>query len=293
MLNALSVDVEEYFQVANFSQSISKDSWDAIPRRSDGVTKRLLDLFEQYDVRATFFVLGWLAEREPGLIREIVARGHEVASHGYSHQLIYEQGEVVFAEETRQSKALLEDITGVPVRGYRAASFSITSKSLWALDILAEQGFEYDSSIFPTLHDRYGISGAPKQPVVLETLSGATIQEFPLTTLRLAGADLPISGGGYFRLYPYSFTRYGLNLVNTRDSRPFIFYCHPWEFDPDQPRVKAPWFNRWRHYQNMGRSSARLEKLVQDFRFGSVADVLNEQELSTLKLSDFVQPEVA
>jgi polysaccharide deacetylase family protein (PEP-CTERM system associated) len=290
MLNAFTVDVEEYFQVANFSESISRDSWDSITRRSDGVTKGLLDLFDRHNVRATFFVLGWLAEREPELVREIVARGHEVASHGYSHELVYVQGETVFAEETRRSKALLEDIAGVAVRGYRAASFSITSKSLWALDVLAEQGFEYDSSIFPTLHDRYGIGGAPKQPVLLETLSGATIQEFPLTTLRLAGADLPISGGGYFRLYPYAFTRYGLNVVNKRDDRPFVFYCHPWEFDPDQPRVKAPWFNRWRHYQNMGRSSERLEKLVQDFSFGSVTDVLNEQTLPRVKLSDFVQP---
>ena len=287
MLNALSVDVEEYFQVANFSENISRDSWDARTRRSDVATKNLLDLFDQHNAKATFFVLGWLAEREPGLVREIAARGHEIASHGYSHSLIYEQGKKLFTEETIRSKNLLEDIIGQPVQGYRAASFSITEKSLWALDVLAEHGFSYDSSVFPTLHDRYGIPGAPVSPAMLETISGATIREFPLTTLRLMNVDLPISGGGYFRLYPYAFTRYGLRTVNKRDNRPFVFYCHPWEFDPEQPRVKAALVNRWRHYQNMGKSLSRLDKLLGDFKFGTVADVLDNVSLPHVKVQSF------
>jgi polysaccharide deacetylase family protein (PEP-CTERM system associated) len=289
MLNALSVDVEEYFQVANFSAVISRESWESTARRSTLITHQLMDLFERNDARATFFVLGWLAEREPELIREMVSRGHEVASHGYGHDLVYQQGERVFREETLRSKTLLEDIAGVPVRGYRAASFSITNKSLWALDVLAELGFEYDSSIFPTLHDRYGIAGAPKAPVQLETLSGGTIGEFPLTTLTLGGMDLPISGGGYFRLYPYAFTRFGLRRVNAGEKRPFVFYCHPWEFDPEQPRVSASWFNQWRHYQNMGRSLSRLEQLLKDFSFGALADVMEQAELPVVKVADFAE----
>ena len=288
MLNALSVDVEEYFQVANFSESISRSEWDTISRRADIATNNLLDLFDQHDAKATFFVLGWLAEREPDLIREIAARGHEIASHGYSHSLIYEQGEKLFREETERSKKLLEDITGAPVSGYRAASFSITANSLWALDVLAEQGFSYDSSIFPTVHDRYGIRGAPVAPALLKTQSGASIREFPLTTLKLMGVDLPISGGGYFRLYPYAFTRYGLRTVNSRDNRPFVFYCHPWEFDPEQPRVKASPVNSWRHYQNMGKSLTRLDKLLGDFSFGSVADVLESVDLPDVDVQSFV-----
>jgi len=284
MLNALSVDVEEYFQVANFSDSISRDSWKSRSRRSDGITKCLLDLFDQHNAKATFFVLGWLAEHEPALVKEIAARGHEVASHGYSHSLVYEQGRSVFTEETRRSKRLLEDLTGVEIKGYRAASFSITAKSLWALDVLVEEGFSYDSSIFPTLHHRYGIRGGPTAPVQLETESGGLLQEFPLTTLRLAGVDLPISGGGYFRLYPYMLTRAGLQMVNNRDGRPFVFYCHPWEFDPGQPRVSAPLLSRWRHYQNMDRSLGRLENLLDDFSFGTVADVLNGQSLPRIKV---------
>ena len=287
MLNALSVDVEEYFQVANFFSTIDRESWNSLTRRADGVTRKLLDLLDQREVRATFFVLGWLAEREPELVREIAKRGHEVASHGYSHNLVYEQGESLFREETHRSKALLEDTIGESIQGYRAASFSITASSLWALDILVEEGFRYDSSIFPTVHDRYGIRGAPTVPVTLKTLSGASINEFPLTTLRLGSMDVPISGGGYFRLYPYAFTRWGLKRVNQQDNRPFVFYCHPWEFDPDQPRVKAPLLSRWRHYQNMKRSMSRLDRLLKDFNFGAVADVLAAASLPNIALADF------
>ncbi len=287
MLNALSVDVEEYFQVANFFSTVSRDSWDTRARRADKITRTLLDLFDRHDVRATFFILGWLAEREPELVREIAARGHEVASHGYSHRLVYEQGLAAFTQETQRSKRLLEDTIGAAITGYRAASFSITAKSLWALDVLAEEGFQYDSSVFPVLHDRYGIRGAPDRPVRLITESGARIKEFPLATLRLPGFDLPISGGGYFRLYPYLFTRAGLKMVNNRDGRPFVFYCHPWEFDPDQPRIEAPLLSSWRHYQNMSRSLARMDRLLRDFKFDTVSTVLENASLPTINVRDF------
>ena len=237
-----------------------------------------MDMFDQAQVKATFFVLGWVADRNRGLIREIAERGHEVACHGYSHQLIYNQTPAVFREETMRSKSLLEDIVQMPVTGYRAASYSITRNSLWALDILAEAGFVYDSSIFPVRHDRYGIHDAKEIPHRLETPKGHSIVEFPLSTAKIFKYKLPVAGGGYFRLYPYALTRAGLAQINRRQ-QPFIFYLHPWEIDPDQPRIEAGWFSRFRHYNNLDKCEHRLTRLLSDFDFTTCQDVLKSLNL--------------
>jgi polysaccharide deacetylase family protein (PEP-CTERM system associated) len=279
VLNAMTVDVEDYFHVAALASSIDRRDWDRCECRVERNTRRLLELFAEKDLRATFFVLGWVAERYPGLVREIAAAGHEVASHGYSHQLVYRQTPEVFREETQRSKTLLEDQVQRPVEGYRAASYSITRQSLWALDVLAELGFVWDSSIFPVRHDRYGIPGSPRWPHRLETPSGASLIEFPLSTWQVGRYSLPIAGGGYFRLYPYLVTRTGLATINRRDGHPFIFYLHPWEIDPEQPRVKASWLSSFRHYNNLDKCESRLRRLLSDFEFTSVGDVLAREGL--------------
>ena len=276
--NALTVDVEDYFHVSAFAGSIKLEDWDSHTLRVEGNNRRLLDLFDQHNVKATFFVLGWVAERLPGLVQEIANRGHEVACHGYSHQLVYNQTPAVFREETLRSKKFLEDIIQAPVNGYRAASYSITERSRWALDILAEAGFVYDSSIFPIRHDRYGIPGSPEIPYTLGTPAGHTLVEFPLSTVKVFGYSLPVAGGGYFRLYPYALTRAGLGRIN-RQQRPFVFYLHPWEIDPDQPRISANWFSRFRHYNNLDKCESRLHKLVTDFRFETMWGVLRNLDL--------------
>jgi len=277
--NALTVDVEDYFHVSAFADSISRSDWSNHTLRVEHNTHRLLDLFDEHNVRATFFVLGWVAERVTGLVREIASRGHEVACHGYSHQLVYEQSEDVFREETLRSKMFLEDVIQSPVRGYRAASYSITKRSLWALDILAEAGFEYDSSIFPVHHDRYGIPDAPKYPYRLTTPREHSLIEFPLSTASFLGYRLPMAGGGYFRLYPYPLTRAGLRQINSRANKPFIFYLHPWEIDADQPRIQASWLSRFRHYNNLDKCESRLRKLMSEFQFATTWDVLKDLEL--------------
>lgn len=231
-------------------------------------------MFDGAGVSATFFVLGWVAERFPDLIRAIHERGHEVASHGFSHRLVYEQTPAEFREETVRSKKLLEDLIGVPVRGYRAASYSITKRSLWALDVIAEAGFEYDSSIVPVRHDLYGIPGAKAVPHLLETANGASVVEFPPTTLKVLGMQVPVGGGGYFRIYPYWLTMFFLNRINVGQQRPFIFYLHPWEVDPAQPRVNASPYSRFRHYVNLDKTEVRLSRLMRDFRFTTVSSVL-------------------
>lgn len=281
--NALTVDVEDYFHVSAFSECIDQKDWDSYPLRVENNTRRLLDLFDQHSVKATFFVLGWVAERTPGLVREIAARGHEVACHGYSHQLVYNQSPRIFREETIRSKTLLEDIIQAPVIGYRAASYSITGRSLWALDIIADAGFEYDSSIFPVRHDRYGIPDASVYPHRLKTPNGSWLVEFPLSTARIFGFRLPVAGGGYFRLYPYRLTRTGLKRINGRENKPFIFYLHPWEIDHEQPRISASRLSRFRHYNNLGKCESRLHKLMTDFSFTTVTRVLHGCGLGNAK----------
>src|SRR5690554_2482614 len=219
-LHAMSIDVEDYFHVAALSSVIKPEQWDTLPSRVEQNTERLLALFEQHQVKATFFVLGWVAERFPELIRKLSAHGHEIASHGYSHQLIYNQTQDVFREETIRSKALLEDITGKSVDGYRAASYSITRDSLWALGILSEAGFTWDSSIFPIRHDNYGIPDSPTAPYAIQTASGAIIREFPLTTAHIMGLSIPAAGGGYFRQFPYPVFRYLFRNASGFGTRP-------------------------------------------------------------------------
>lgn len=284
VVNALTVDVEDWFQVSALSGSIAREDWPRLESRVERNTERLLDLFDRAGVRGTFFVLGWIAERYPGLVRAIAAAGHEVASHGYSHRLIYEQTQADFREETRRGKAILEDQMQRPVCGYRAASYSITRASLWALDEIAEAGFRWDSSIFPVHHDRYGIAGFERWPHRLQTPAGFDLVEFPLTTWRVAGVDWPIAGGGYFRLYPYRLTRAGLTSVNVRDGQPFVFYLHPWEVDPEQPRVKTSALSRFRHYNNLHRCMERLEWLLRDFAFAPVGEVLSAARLDSVSV---------
>jgi polysaccharide deacetylase family protein (PEP-CTERM system associated) len=278
--NALSIDVEDYFHVAAFADRISPDDWPRMEYRAERNTGRLLELLHQHAVKATFFVLGWVAEKSPALVRRIHDAGHEVACHGLTHQLVYRQTPQLFRDETRRSRDLLEDITGAKVTGYRAASYSVTRQSLWALDILLDLGFEYDSSIFPIRHDIYGIPDAPTKPGPMPTPQGRSIVEFPLATARLLGLKIPVAGGGYFRLLPYWVTRTGLAQING-EGRPFVFYLHPWEIDPDQPAVAAGWRSRYRHYTNLTRTYGRLERLLGQFRFGTMRGTLRELGLLT------------
>ena len=276
---AFTVDVEDYFQVDAFSDVIPVSAWDSFESRVVANTSRLLDLLDEHQVRGTFFVLGWIAQRHAALVQAIAARGHEVASHGMSHQRVVTQSPEVFRRETRDSKRLLEDLIQVPVLGYRAATYSITRQSLWALDILQEEGFLYDSSIFPVRHDRYGIPDARTVPHRLETPGGKTIVEYPLTAVPILGVNLPVAGGGYFRLFPYGVTRWGLRRVRA-EGRSLVFYLHPWVVDPGQPRVEgARRRSRFRHYLNLDRTLPRLHRLLQDFQFGTMRDCLAAEGL--------------
>jgi polysaccharide deacetylase family protein (PEP-CTERM system associated) len=270
VLNAMTVDVEDYFHVTAFAAAIDRKSWSNLECRVERNTRLLLELFARRGVRITFFVLGWVAERYPALIRELQQAGHEVACHGMTHELVYKQTPENFREETHRSKSILEDLIGVKVRGYRAATYSITSKSLWALDILENLGFDYDSSVFPVHHDLYGIPGASRAP--FKVASGRLL-EIPLTTVKVLGRVLPCAGGGYFRLLPYRFFRWALKRVNG-DGASCVFYLHPWEIDPQQPRVPgASLLSRFRHYTNLDATEDRLGRLLADFRWGRMDQV--------------------
>jgi polysaccharide deacetylase family protein (PEP-CTERM system associated) len=261
--NAMTVDVEDYFQVQAFAGHIAREAWDGFESRVERNTNRVLDLFEANGVRATFFTLGWVAERHKALIRRIVADGHELASHGLDHTPIFRQSPAEFRADIRRTKALLEEIGGVAVHGYRAASFSLSARTPWAFDILAEEGYRYSSSVYPIRHDHYGTPDAPRVPY--RPIAGPFL-EIPLSTIRAFGRNLPCSGGGYFRLLPYAASRWALRRLNGRDRQPGIFYFHPWEVDPAQPRqTKAPLKSRFRHYVNLGQMERRLTRLLQDF----------------------------
>jgi len=278
MLNALTIDVEDYFQVNAFARKISVDQWDSFPLRVDTNTRRILDLLDRYGIKATFFILGWVAERAPELTREIHRRGHEIACHGYEHQLIFQIGPDKFREDIRRSKAILEDQCGEAVCGYRAPSYSITGKSLWALDILVEEGFNYDSSIFPVVHDTYGIPDAERFPNTIQTKAGP-LREFPLTTLPLQigwkKIRIPIADGGYLRLLPIEIIRKGIENVNSKEKQPAVVYFHPWEIDPGQPRIKAGLKSTFRHYLNLHRTEGKLMHLFQRLQFGTMQQVLD------------------
>ena len=273
VVNALTFDVEDYFHVSAFDRVVPRSRWDSLEHRVDASTDRVLAVLADADVRATFFVLGWVAERFPGLVRRIAAGGHELASHGYGHRLVYELSPDEFRQDLRRSRAAIESAVAAPIVGYRAPSYSITMKSLWALDVLIEEGFTYDASIFPIHHDRYGIPDAPRHPYRIDRAAGH-IWEIPPSTVRLAGTNLPVAGGGYFRLLPYRWTRWGIGWLNRREERPAIFYLHPWELDPGQPRLGASGLSRVRHYRNLDRTEARLRRLLKDFRFGPVSAAL-------------------
>jgi len=273
VVNAMSVDVEDYFQVSAFDGVVPRSGWGNFESRVCRNTDRLLTLFDTRHVTGTFFVLGWVAERFPGLVSRIAKMGHEVASHGYAHRLIYDQTPEAFRDDVRRAKDLLESVTGVPVDGFRAPSYSVTARTLWALDILIEEGYRYDASIFPIRHDRYGMPDAPRHPHVL-TRAGGSLLEVPPSTVRIGRINLPVAGGGYFRILPYAWTRWGIRRINQREGRPAIFYLHPWEIDPEQPRVKAGAISRFRHYRNLDKTVGRLEQLVRDFRFSTVRHVL-------------------
>lgn len=256
----LSVDVEDYFQVEAFAGLIERSAWDRFPVRVDANTRRVLDLFDECAVKGTFFTLGWVADRCPALVREIVARGHEIAVHSYWHRLVYKLTPDEFREDTLRAKNAVEQIAGCAVYGYRAPSYSVTRKSWWALEILAECGFRYDSSIFPVRHDIYGIPDAPRTPFQVRTPSGP-LAEFPITTFRLgAGPNWPVAGGGYLRIFPYLYTSLGIRRA-VREGVPVITYFHPWEVDPEQPRVEASGLCRFRHYTNLEKMSSRIRRL--------------------------------
>jgi polysaccharide deacetylase family protein (PEP-CTERM system associated) len=272
LLNALTVDVEDYFQVSAFEPYIPRDAWDRLPCRVERNTDRVLELFADHGVRATFFTLGWVAERYPELVRRIVDAGHELACHGYSHIRVTGQSPAEFREDARRARQLLEDISGCAVLGYRAASYSIGAKNLWAFQVLADLGFRYSSSIYPVKHDLYGMPEAPRFGFRPAGTDG--LLEFPVTTVRLGRRNFPCGGGGYFRLLPYEVSRWALNRVNARDGQPCVFYFHPWEIDPDQPRQKKISLKtRFRHYLNLSRMEQRLGRLLGDFRWDSMANV--------------------
>jgi polysaccharide deacetylase family protein (PEP-CTERM system associated) len=267
--NYFTVDVEDYFQVSAFERLADPQHWDRFECRVERNTGVILGLLEKHGISGTFFITGWIAERHPRLVQEIAGAGHEIACHSYWHRKVYDLSPKEFREDTLRAKNILEDIVGAPICGYRAPSYSVTARSLWALDILAEMGFTYDSSIFPIHHDLYGMPGAPRFAYRLEKQG---IHEYPPTTLKLGRYCLPIAGGGYFRLFPYWFSEWALGSINTREHKPFMFYVHPWEIDPQQPRMKSAGLkSRFRHYNNLEKTESRLDRLLHRFRFGPIA----------------------
>jgi polysaccharide deacetylase family protein (PEP-CTERM system associated) len=266
MKNALTVDVEEWFQVSNFDDVVPRDTWESMPSRVEASTRELLDLFDEYGARGTFFVLGWVAERHPELVREIGARGHDLASHGFGHDLVYRLSPESFAKDLDRSCAVIEAASGVAPRGYRAPSFSIDARSFWALEVLADRGFTYDSSIFPVRHPRYGVPGFARTPIRVRTPGGRSLDEFPLTTWRMLGRNVGAAGGGYLRILPLSILERAFRAMNA-DGEPAVLYVHPWEIDPDQPRVRVGGLGRFTHYANLHGTKRRLRHLFESFEF--------------------------
>ena len=270
--HCLSFDIEEHFQVSAFESPMRRRHWEQFESRVERNTLKILDLLARREVRATFFILGWVAERYPGLVRHIANNGHEVASHGYAHELVTAQTPAAFREDVRKAKRILEDLIGQVVHGYRAPSFSITRDTMWALPILAEEGYAYDSSIFPVLHDRYGVPDANPYSNQLPTEAGL-LWEIPPSTVKILGLRVPIAGGGYFRLFPYPLLRQLLKKIE-RTGRPLVMYLHPWELDPDQPRMQGSVFSKFRHYVNLHKTENRLVSLMGDFRFAPIREAI-------------------
>ena len=276
VVNGLSVDVEAWFQVGAFEGVIPRGSWDALSDRVEQNVARILDLFAACDVRGTFFTLGWVAERHGPLMRRIVDAGHELASHGWDHARVFTLGPAAFARDVVRARKVLEDASGVAIKGYRAPSFSIDQRSSWAYAVLAEQGYAYSSSVAPIAHDHYGWRQAPR--FAFRPLAGASLIELPVTTARLGGLRLAAGGGGFFRVLPYAFSRWAIRQVNASAARPAVFYFHPWEIDPDQPRVAdAPLRAKLRHYTNLAGMAPKLERLIREFAWGRM-DALAQSE---------------
>lgn len=270
----LSVDVEDYFMVEAFAGSVSRDSWESRPSRVAMNTLRVLDLFDRYGAKGTFFFVGWVAHKFPELVREVRARGHEVACHSYWHRTVYSMTPEEFREDTRAAVSEIEDAAGVKVFGYRAPSWSITKDCLWALDILAEKGFTYDSSIYPIHHDLYGVPGAQRFPYTHRLKDGRSLVEFPPATVRLLGQNLPCAGGGYLRIFPLAYTRWVFRKFEDCYGQRVVVYFHPWELDPEQPRVQERLKSRLRHYTNLGKMRSRLEDILRRYAFESFSAVL-------------------
>jgi polysaccharide deacetylase family protein (PEP-CTERM system associated) len=274
--NAMTCDVEDYFQVQALADVVSRDEWETRPRRVEHNTNRVLDLFAESGVKATFFTLGWVAERHPLLIRRIVAEGHELASHGWSHIRADDQSPDAFRADVRRTKTLLEECGGVAVNGYRAASFSIGSRNPWALGILDEEGYSYSSSVYPVRHDLYGMPEAPRFP--FRPVAGRKFREFPITTAHRLGRNWPTGGGGFFRLLPYRVSATAMRIVHRDDRKPCIFYFHPWEIDPDQPvQSGLSLKSRFRHYTNLSRMEGKLRRLLHDFAWDRMDRVLDAE----------------
>lgn len=268
IINYLTIDVEEHFQVSAFEKNVDVADWDKHESRVANNTSAILSILEEFEVKATFFIVGWVAKRHPSIVQNIQKAGHEIGCHSYAHRKVYDLTSDQFKEDTQQAKNILETISGAKVYGYRAPSYSITKKSLWALDILEELGFTYDSSIFPIYHDNYGIPDAPR---FKHELANHKLTEYPISTTLMFGRKIPISGGGYFRLFPYWFTKMGLKAINKRENKPFMFYLHPWEIDVNQPRfTHASTLSKFRHYNNLDKTEQRLRKLLGDFQFGPI-----------------------
>lgn len=273
--NAMTIDVEDYFQVSAFAPHINRNSWDERECRVERNVERILCMLAAHDVCATFFTLGWVAERYPAMVRRIVADGHELASHGYAHRRANEQSPREFHDDVATAKKILEDISGVEVKGYRAPSFSIGEENLWALDTLLETGYRYSSSIYPIAHDHYGMPSAPR--FAFRAGHAKRLLEVPATTINLLNRNLPASGGGYFRLLPYGVSRWSIRRVNEKDGEPCVFYFHPWEIDPDQPKQRGvTWKTSFRHYVNLSRMEARIHWLLRDFQWGRMDRIFLE-----------------
>lgn len=298
LINALSVDVEDYFQVSAFERHIAREQWDHLPRRVESNTDRLLALFAECNARATFFVLGWVAQRHPGLVRRITETGHELASHGYSHTRVCFQSREQFRHDVSDAKKILEDISGMPVKGYRAPTYSINKTSMWAFDELENAGYCYSSSVYPIHHDLYGMPEAPRFP--FRPTQGSLL-EIPITTVRVMGRNMPCGGGGYFRLLPYELSRAAMRRVNVSDGKPCIFYFHPWEIDPGQPRQTGISLRtRFRHYVSLGRMESKLRRLLQDFPWDRIDNVfvsgavgISESPPSEQRLQSALTPRVS
>jgi polysaccharide deacetylase family protein (PEP-CTERM system associated) len=276
-INAMTVDVEDYFQVSAFESYIAKEQWNTLPHRVERNTHKVLDLFKEKNIKATFFTLGWVAERYPDLIKRIVTDGHELACHGYEHIRVTEQTPEQFRNDVSKSKKLLEELSGKEVKGYRAASYSIGANNLWALNVLQEEGFKYSSSIYPVKHDLYGIPDAPR--FIYEPIVNQNFKEIPITTVRFGDKNLPCGGGGFFRFYPYALSKWAFNRVNNQENESAIFYFHPWEIDPEQPRQPGLSLKtRTRHYLNLNRMENRIKRLLTDFNWDTMANVFQIDE---------------